>query len=264
MTARTVPKGLAPLLELLELEQPRVVTGAQLAEWASRVGVRWPAAVVVRQLRERGWLLDLQTRGVWEFAPAARAGAFGSGDPFIELRASLARNPDAPYAVAAESAAYMLGLASRRSAREAVSAPPSSRPPKALAGFRVVRWSARAKGERLEGLPVWSTATLLAFMATRPGGYGDWPNVGEWLRDAAARVEVDDVLTELEGRPRSAWARAAYLLGRGQRPESAQRVLSAAPAGDGPYYLGERRGAPGRFWAEFDVVDSTGLEVAVS
>jgi hypothetical protein len=53
--------------------------------------VRWPADVAIRRLREHGWLLDLATRGVWEFAPAARAGAYGSGDPLVELRATLAR-----------------------------------------------------------------------------------------------------------------------------------------------------------------------------
>jgi hypothetical protein len=135
---------------------------------------------------------------------------------------------------------------------------------KALAGFRFVHWSAKAKLEQREGLPVWSTSTLLAFMATRPGSYGDWPNVGEWLREAAARTEVEALLSELEGRPRSAWSRAAYLLSRSERPESARRLLAAAPNGSGPYYLGERRGAPGRFWPQFNVVDSTGFEVAAS
>src|SRR5665648_905381 len=127
MTARTVPQGLAPLLQLLELEQPHVVTAAQVRGWSSEAGISWPADLVIRRLREKGWLLDLATRGVWEFAPAARAGSYGSGDPLIELRATLARDHSAPYAVAAESAAYLLGLASRRPEREVVGAPPGMR-----------------------------------------------------------------------------------------------------------------------------------------
>ena len=75
MTARASTRSLSRLLEVLELEQPRVVTRRDLEEWAREADIRWPTNVVLQRLRERGWLLDLKTRGVWEFAPAARAGA---------------------------------------------------------------------------------------------------------------------------------------------------------------------------------------------
>jgi len=94
--------------------------------------------VVLQRLRERGWLLDLKTRGVWEFEPAARGGAYGAGDSLIELRATLARRPDAPFAVAAESAAYLLGYASRRPTREVVSAPAGVTVPPALRAHRIL------------------------------------------------------------------------------------------------------------------------------
>jgi hypothetical protein len=260
MTGRTVPQGLAPLLQLLELEQPRVVTAAQLRAWSSEVGLGWPFDVVVRRLRERGWLLDLATRGVWEFAPAARAGSYGSGDPLVELRATVARDASTPYAVGAESAAYLLGLAGRRPAREVVGAPSGLRPPKAFKVFRVVSWTPRAALTLRDSLPTWSATTLLAFMGTRPSGYRDWPNAGEWLAQAAANVTIDDLEGELSGRPRSAWARTAYLLDRGGVPISARELFAAAPRGGGPYYLGARRRA-GRYAKAFDVIDSTGLEV---
>ena len=259
-TARTVPLGLAPLMGLLELEQPRVVTRAVLTEWAREAGVQWPVDVVVRRLRERGWLLDLSARGVWEFAPAARAGAFGSGDPFIELRATLARNPEAPYVVAAESAAYAHGLASRPPDREVIGAPAGARPPRALRGFRLVHWTPRQECEPKDMLPTWPITTLLAFMATRPALYRDWPNVGEWLRRAASATSVAGLLDELDGCARSAWARAAYLLEAGAQTERARDVLARAPGGSGPYYLGPRD-RPGRHVARFDIIDSTGMEV---
>ena len=260
MTARTVPRGLAPLLQLLELEQPRVVTAAQLRAWALDAGVSWPADLVIRRLRERGWLLDLATRGVWEFAPAARAGQFGSGDPLIELRATLARDPSAPYAVGAESATYLQGLAGRRPGREVVAVPQGVRPPKAFKVFRVVSWTPRVDLIQRESLPTWGAATLLAFMAARPSGYRDWPNVGEWLAQAAESVRVPDLARELAGRARGAWARAAYLLDCGGAAEHADGLLSAAPAGSGPHYLGDR-GHDGRYAKRFDVIDSTGLEI---
>jgi hypothetical protein len=260
MTARTIPRGLAPLLQLLELEQPQVVTTAQLAGWAREAGVGWPTDVVVRRLRERGWLLDLASKGVWEFAPAARAGAYGSGEPLIELRATLAREPSAPYVVAAESAAYLLGLASRRPGHEVVGAPGAARPPKAFADFRVVRWEPAVAPVLRDGFPAWSFATLLAFMAARPSGYRDWPNVGEWLVEATVHTKVDDLALELAGRSRGAWARAAYLLDRGGAVDASAELLARAPLGKGPYYLGDR-GAKGRYIKEFDVIDSTGMEV---
>jgi len=240
--------------------QPRVVTRVELESFATLAGVDWPVEVVVRRLREAGWLLDLGTRGVWEFAPAARAGAFGSGDPFIELRATLARDDGSRFAVAAESAAYLLGLASRRPDREVIGAPAGVRMPKALRDLRVVHWTPRAESVVRDGLPVWSVTTLLAFMAAKPGGYRDWPNVGEWIVQAARVTTVEAIAGELSGHPRAAWARAAYLLDTGAESDVAAHLMEMAPSGTGPFYLG-RRALPGCYDGRFDVVDSTGLEV---
>lgn len=262
MTARSIPSGFASLLELLELEQPRVVTTAQIGDFAQDAGLPVPVDVAVRRLRERGWLLPLATRGVWEFAPAARAGAFGSGDPLIELRAILARDPQAPYTVAAESAAYLLGLTSRRPETESVAAPQGARATRGLADYRIARWSPVVAPVRRDGLPTWSIETLLAFMATRPSGYRDWPNVGEWLQQAVSIVNLDDLARELDGRSAGSWARAAYLLDVGGASEAARGLKARAPAGSGPYYLGDRS-RPGRHSRVYDVIDSTGIEVGV-
>lgn len=259
MTIRTVTHALAPLLQALELEQPRVVTRDDLERFAHEAGVAWPVASVVQRLREQRWLLGLRTRGVWEFAPAARAGAFGSGDPFVELRATLRRDPEAAYAVAADSAASLLGYSSRRPPRDVVAAAPGVTIPPALRGYRIVRWRPAAAATPRDDLRVWPAATLVAFMAARPALFGDWPNVGEWLGAAAGDVTLGDLEAELAGRPRSAWARAGYLLHRGGRRADALDLLARAPPGHGPYYLGDRR-STGRHDPLFDVVDSTGLD----
>ena len=185
---------------------------------------------------------------------------YGAGDPLIELRATLARLPSAPFAVAAESAAYLLGYASRRPEREVVSAPAGVTVPPALREYRVVRWAVMTPPVQREGLPVWSPATLVASMAARPTLYRDWPNVGEWLAMAVSAIEMGPLAEELTGRSRAGWARAAYLLDLGGRPDLAVRLFEHAPAGHGPYYLGPRDRA-GRHSKAFDVVDSTGLEV---
>jgi hypothetical protein len=263
MTTRTIPKAWARLIERLELEQPRVVTANQLAAWAEEAGVAWPTRVIAQRLRERGWLLDLTTKGVWEFAPASRAGAFSSGDPLVELRATLARDPSAPYVVGAESAAYLLGLGMRRPEPEVIGAPEGARIPKALLAFRIVRWRPATPPASRDGLPVWAPITLLAFMGARPGAYQDWPNVGEWLGQAVRQVAASQLTLELGARPRSAWARTAYLLYAGGHEEAARDLMSRAPVGKGPYYLGHRR-AGGRYASAFDVVDTIGLTAGSS
>jgi hypothetical protein len=260
MTGRPSTPALSRLLELLELEQPRVVSRDGLEHLAQEAGVHWPINVVLQRLRERGWLLDLKTRGVWEFAPAARAGPYGAGDPLIELRATLARRSSAPFAVAAESAAYLLGYVSRRPAREVVGMPAHVTVPPALRAYRVVRWEPRAPLAERESLPVWSPTTLLAFLAARPSIYRDWPNVGEWLRAAVGAADGDLLRVELAGRSRAAWARAAYLLDVGGQSAAAAQLMQDAPGGAGPYYLGSRDRA-GRHSKAFDVIDSTGLEI---
>jgi hypothetical protein len=206
--------------------------------------------------------LDLTTKGVWEFAPASRAGALGSGDPLIELRATLARDPSAPFVVAAESAAYLLGLASRRPDPDVIGAPEGVRPPKALGALRIVRWQPASELALRDGLPSWGPSTLLAFMGTRPGGYRDWSNVGEWLRPATGQMVTSDLARELEHRSRSAWARTAYLLDTGGQAEAARTLLTLAPVGKGPYYLGDRKG--GRYSSPFEVIDGIGLRAGSS
>jgi hypothetical protein len=260
MTTRAIPSTLAALLQQMELEQPRVVSMTDLCAWAVKSGVTGSTEWIVRRLRERGWLLDLKTRGVWEFAPAARAGAYGSGDPLIELRATLERDHDAPFTAAEESAAYLLGLTSRRPGREVIGAPPGVRIPTALEPYRIARWTPSTKLVERDGLPVWAVSTLIASMGAVPSNFHDWPNAGEWLPSAIRELSADEIEEELRGRPRAAWARTAYLLDRGGRSDLADALLSHAPAGTGPFYLG-RRHLSGLYDSKYDVVDSTGMEV---
>ena len=263
MTVRSITATLAPILEELELKQPRVVNSADLDRYREKAGINWPTSLVTQRLREKGWLLDLKTRGVWEFAPAARAGAYGAGDPLIELRASLHRRPDLPVVVASESAAWLLGYSSRPPSRQTIGLPTGSTVPPALKQYRRVVWEPCLPSAERDGLPVWAPATLLAAMCARPSSYHDWPNVGEWLPDAAKDIDVDDLVCELADSPRSAWARAAYLMALAGADEAAARLMRDATEGKGPYYLGDRNRS-GTYSSEHDVVDTTGLTATLS
>jgi len=245
------------LVELLELEQPKVVTTSDLAEAAKAVGLAWAPRDIARRLLEKGWLLPLRARGAWEFAPGARAGAIGSGDAFIELRATLSKNPGAPYAVAAESAAFLQGLSSRQPDPQVIGAPPEARVPTALDGFRVVRWQPRTPLLPRDGLPTWSTETLLAFMSSKPARYRDWPNVPEWIVTAFRTLDVDALKRELQNQARSSWMRAAYLADRAGNAVAAESILESSPTGTGPYRLTARE-EPGKYYSRFEIVDTVG------
>jgi hypothetical protein len=120
--------------------------------------------------------------------------------------------------------------------------------------FRVVRWAPSMPTHDIDGLPVWSVSTLLAFMGARPNRYRDWPNVSEWLTDAVQRVTVEALRSELAEQPRSAWARTSYLLLRGGAGEAADELIASAPDGRGPFHLGPRE-RPSEYERRFDVVD---------
>lgn len=249
LTRRPVSRFLAGVLAELELRAPDVVDVElvrEAVEAAGEPGDREHVLAVIDGLRRKGWLLPLRTRGMWEFAPAARSGAFRSGDPFTELRAYLARHPDRTATVAMESAAFRLGLASHPPSREVLAVGPDVLPDGAMTGFRLVRLELgpAAAGE-YDGLACHTVEGLVVEMAAKPAGYRDWPNVGQWLADAAARVKVFDgdgsMQSLLRGRPAAAWARAAYLLKSGGQGQSAVRLLEAGPGQPtGPVYLGPR------------------------
>ena len=74
MTARSVPSSLAPIIEELELRQPKLVTKAYLENLIAERNLELRPKDVSHRLQKQGWLLSLKTKDAWEFAPASRAG----------------------------------------------------------------------------------------------------------------------------------------------------------------------------------------------
>ena len=87
---RSIPPSLAPVLEHLELERPKLVSVAEIATIAEQFGILTPGKIVAHRLAERGWLLPTEVRGVWEFAPADQAGPISGGDGMLTLLAIVA------------------------------------------------------------------------------------------------------------------------------------------------------------------------------
>lgn len=246
---------MAPVLSELELENPQIVTSKSLAELADRAGVTLRVDVVAERLQRHGWLLPLRTRGAWEFAPGSRAGAFSSGDPFIELRATLKRRPDFPARVAYESAAWLHNLSERSPDRQVLSIPRPESVPHALRHFRVTRVQPALEAVDIRDLPVWRVESLIVLVGTRPAGFGDWPNLDAWWPGAVGQADSDAIMAELADRPASGWMRTGYLVERAGNQTLADRIHDTAPQGSGPFYLGPRD-RPGRYNRKWRVKDS--------
>src|ERR1700689_2832648 len=103
----------------------------QLAVLAEQAGLRTPAKVIAARLRATGWLLPTAQRGVYEFAPGSHAGAYGHGDPFIDLRAAMLAE-HYPVAVALQSALWLHGIAERAPDRHELAVPVGAAVPESI------------------------------------------------------------------------------------------------------------------------------------
>ena len=256
MTARSVPSSLAPVIEELELRQPKLVTKGYLADIITDRGLSLRPDDVTHRLQQQGWLLSLKTKDAWEFAPASRAGRIDSGDPLIELRATIHHRPELPVAVAYESAAWLHGFARRPPEKEVIAIPVDINPPPALKGFRITRMWGQIDPVHIDQLPIWSIETLIVLMGERPMAYRAWPTVMEWLGETTSRVDYDLILKELSGRRLPTWARTGFILEAGGRDDLGEQIhQEIQPSRKGPFYLGPRN-SPGRFDKRWDVRDS--------
>jgi hypothetical protein len=251
---RPIPPRLAAVAQYLELFQPIILTLSDIRGYLHELGMDDDPATIARELQRHGWLLPLRTRGRWEFAPAARAGALPSGDPFVELRATLQRR-SLPVALAYDSAAWLQGLSARQPHKQVLATYAGQRKlPPALRDFRITRIGAVLQPERKDHLPVWRVATLLSKMAIVPHYYRDWPNVMEWLEEAFKRADAADLERELDGAPNPARVRLAYLADRAHFKHLANDLMQKARP-SGLIYLGRDR-MRSRFVREYNLVDS--------
>jgi predicted transcriptional regulator of viral defense system len=235
--ARTLSRGLAHVVADLELRQPTLVTMGDLARLADKAGLRTPPKVLAGRLREAGWLLPTGQRGVYEFAPGARA-------------AMLVGHHSAM--VALGSALWLHGLADRAPDRHVVAVPVNTVVPNSIKRrMRVVYFSGRLNPVVLEQLPVHQPATILAHLATKPGDVQGWTTFAEALPELAEHSSVNDLEKELQGRPRTVRPRLAYLLS-GVAPKIADLLQPTKPTN--VTWFGRSR-VSRRFDKRFNVAD---------
>ena len=235
---RTIPEGLAPVVERLELDQPRVVTLRKLTEIAQEAGLATSPRLIAQRMRQRGWLLPTGLRGVWEFAPASHAGPHSRGGPLLPIVAALALHPDLRTTVALSSAAWVHGLANRAPRQLEVAAVPGEHVPAGLRRrVKILTFSARIESIWQKSVPIQQFETLLVHLAARPTQVSSWGDVAEWLGDVVAEADEAKILSELVDRPRAVWARLAYLIS-GMWPELAERLAAGVTS---KVWFGPRR-----------------------
>ena len=222
--ARSVSASMARILERLELERPLLLTSAELARMLEEEDISTPAAVFASRMREKGWLLPTGQRGVWEFAPAAVAGAYSSMDPLIGLKALLAAHEGLSCSLTFAAAAWAMGLADRAPATIDVAfdaRPTGMRLPD---GISAHAYSPTLEPVERRGVPCLAPESVVVHMATRPAEVGSWQSASEWLVELAHELDEGRVLEELSGRSVSVRARTGYLL-QGMRPDVAEAIM---------------------------------------
>jgi predicted transcriptional regulator of viral defense system len=229
---------MARVLERLELDRAQLVTTATLAAMLVEAGIKTPARVVAARLREHGWLLPTDQRGVWEFAAADLAGPYSQGDPLVSVKSFRARRPETSCALTFQTAAWAHGLADRVPARLEVAVPAGAvarHLPRSLDGSVFVPVLPTTT---VREVPVLAAESVLVHMAAKPSAVRSWASASEWLPDLAAELDGDLLVAELSERPPTVIARAGYLL-QGLRPDLALR-LRQAPLPAGKTWFGPR------------------------
>jgi len=227
LMTRTISASMGGILEELELEQPTLVTSEYLTRLVRQHGLQTPTKVVAARLRERGWLLPTGRRGVWEFAPAAVAGALSRNDPVTPLRAFLAARPRARCALTFQAAAWAHGAADRVPAHLEVAAASSElvrQLPTSLSG---VLFDPQLDYQILRAVPVLAVESIVVHMGTRPAAVRSWSSALEWLPELASMLALDPLRRELAGRPATVLARTGYLI-QGLRPDLADAFREGA------------------------------------
>ncbi len=258
--ARSIPGWAADLIAVLSRDRPAVVTREDLVSRLDELGVDRDPERTARDLQQLGWFASLHLKGVWAFVPAGEADVT---DPYIDLRAWKAREPDAPFALAGEAAAWHLGYLPRNfSGTIALWLPSNQRVPHGLRSYvSLVRlsWAGgqarelaptprllRRKGLDLTnwaaGLPAFGPEALVVQLASRPASFRVWADLIPQLDVLASDCDTDKIERLLGGQSASAWQRATYLLHCGGRTDDAADLLDQRPSrsmpvasfGDGP------------------------------
>lgn len=249
---RYIPRWLAAIVQELELERPTLVS----VDDVRRLATLRPSAVrqAISELVQLGWLRPVGVRGTYEFIPGSAAGPYPSGDPWLVLRAELARRPGRFHA-GAQSAAWLLGYAQRPPDRHVVITTPETRVPRGMRDVYDVLATEPAPANKIvSGLPVPAPAELLAEVAQLAPRL-KLDSAQGWLRRLLKDTSPEEVARVLRDRGTSTRARAGYMAEVCGAKAHAEAIEALGSIGRGPYYTGDRH-HHGHFSAHWRVYDT--------
>lgn len=220
---RTLSRGLAPVVERLELERPQLVTLRDIEAICRDENLGTEPRVVASRLKKAGWLLPTGRRGSWEFAPAELAGPYSSCDPLLPVKALSAASSNSSPLLRGQTAAWALGLADRVPSTVEVVLPE-----KACgaipAGVSACVYQTNLGPVRAKGALSLAPEAIIVQMAERPSSVRSWEGAAEWLPDVMSEAVAEAILEELKGKSVATGQRVGYLM-QGARADIADELL---------------------------------------
>lgn len=247
-TDRRVPTWASGLVAGLSRDLPTVVTREDLVDRLAELDSDRNVDSSIDELRRLGWLVGLPIQGTWAFIPP---GQDAVADPYLALRAWLARYPDTGFLLAGAAAAWHLGYLDRNpDGRTSVWLPTDRRLPDGLrphVSVVRIKWRPSAAKQlgpstafllrrNLDliawagGLPAFGPEALVVQLAARPASFRPWADLVTHLGQLAADCDDDRLADLLAGQSASTWQRAAYLLHAAGHPPRGIELFDRRPA----------------------------------
>ncbi len=276
-TDRRVPTWAAGLISGLSRDLPAVLTREEILERLTDSQSKRDVDATINELRRLGWLVGLPIHGVWAFIPA---GQDELADPYLALRAWLARDPDARFRLAGAAAAWHLGYLDRAPDRQtAIWLPATTRLPDGLRPYVSlvqIKWGPDAANlvgpttrlllqRKLDivswasGLPAFGPEALIVQLAARPSSFHPWADLVAHLAQLVDDCDDERLATLLADQSTSAWQRASYLLHAAGQQSRGLQLLDQRPRRPLPKmkfeHAGIDHGDPGVWMADYHLLD---------
>ena len=221
---RTISKTMSGILEDLELNGETYISLPELQRIAEKNKVKTAPSLIAQRLKENGWLLPTDQRGIWEFSPASRAGAYSKNDPLREIIAYQMKNPGIECFLCLQTAAWALGLADRIPSQKELAFPqmPRNQMSSSISAFF---YKPVLKPREARGVLCLMPESIVVHLATKPQSVTSWDSAMEWFPDVVYETDSDKLMEELSDKPDSVKRRTGYLL-QGMYPEAARKIYS--------------------------------------
>lgn len=238
--ARKITNSMSEILQELELENETYVTTKRINELAEKYSIGSSPSLIAHRLKNAGWLIATPQHGVWEFAPAAYAGAYSKNDPLTGVKAYMIANPETQCYLCLQTAAWAHGIADRIPSRIEIAFP--TLPPKHMSeGMISYRYVPAIDPVKRKGAFCLSPESILVHMTSKPSDVRSWESTLEWLPDLVYDINTEKLLHELAERPNSVKQRTGYLL-QNMFPEAADEIENITET-DSKVRFGPRRKA---------------------